>query len=466
MTSELADKDVGAPKTSRLSHGLRQRHLTMLALGGVIGSGLFVGSGAGIALAGPGIVVSFALAGLLALLVMFMMAEMSAAMPASGSFSEHAERAFGPWAGFLVGWLYWATLVIVLAVESTAAAMILHDWIPAMPQWSLVLIVMTLFTAVNLTAVGNFGEFEFWLAMIKVAVIVGFLVLGVLAIFGLLPGTASPGLTNLTGDGGLLPHGWTGVVSALLAVVFAFGGLEVITIAAAESDNPARAVGRAARSALWRIGVFYVGSMIVVVTLLPWNDSKVGKSPFVAVLEHLGIPAAGQVMNVVILLALLSALNANLYGAARMVFSLGKRTEAPRLLTKVSPGGVPRPAVLASAAFGFVAVVLNLLWPKTIFLFLLNTVGANLLLVWIMVACAQLRLRRTLLQEHPDGLPVRLWGFPVLSWIALAAMAAVTVLMLTDDGSRTQLLSSVVLAAAVLVIAFVRSRFRKKTAAA
>ncbi|MEU7430917.1 amino acid permease [Streptomyces sioyaensis] len=440
-----------------LSAGLKQRHLTMLGLGGVIGAGLFVGSGAGIAVAGPGIVLSYLIAGALAMLVMRMLGEMSAAMPASGAFSVHAERALGRWAGFSVGWLYWFLLVVVLAVEATGAAQIANGWVPAVPQWAWVLLFMTVFTAANLSAVKNFGEFEFWFAALKVTAIVLFLALSLLAVFGVLPDAEPVGLRNLTGHGGLLPHGWGGVVSGVLAVVFAFGGLEVVTIAAAESDDPARAVGRAVRSAVWRILFFYVGSMVVIVTLLPWSSMQPGKSPYVAVLDSIGVPGAGQIMNIVVFVALLSALNANLYGSSRMVFSLAERGEAPRALLTVSSGGVPRRAVLASVAFGFVSVLLNLEWPDSVFLYMLNAVGAVLLFVWGLIAVSQLRLRGRLEREAPGKLALRMWAFPYLTWAALVAMGAVLVLMLTDDAARPQLLWSAGATGAVLLVAGLRA---------
>ncbi|MEU4199385.1 amino acid permease [Streptomyces sp. NPDC045470] len=446
----------GAGGREPLSAGLKQRHLTMLGLGGVIGAGLFVGSGAGIAVAGPGIVLSYLIAGALAMLIMRMLGEMSSAMPASGAFSVHAERALGRWAGFSVGWLYWFLLVVVLAVEATGAAQIANGWVPAVPQWGWVLIFMLVFTAANLTAVKSFGEFEFWFATLKVAAIVLFLVLSLLAIFGVLPDTEAVGLANLTGQGGFLPNGWQGVVSGVLAVAFAFGGLEVVTIAAAESDDPARNVARAVRSAVWRILFFYVGSMLVVVTLLPWSSMQPGKSPYVAVLDSIGVPGAGQIMNVVVFVALLSALNANLYGSSRMVFSLAGRGEAPRSLLKVTAGGVPRRAVLSSVAFGFVSVLLNLLWPDTVFLYMLNAVGAVLLFVWALIALSQLRLRRQIERTAPEKLTLRMWAFPYLTWTALAAMLAVLVLMLTDDGARPQLLWSAAATGAVLAVAGLR----------
>jgi len=439
-----------------LAHGLKQRHLTMLGLGGVIGAGLFVGSGAGIAVAGPAIVVSYLIAGTLAMLVMRMLGEMSAAMPASGSFSVHAERALGRWAGFSVGWLYWFLLVVVLAVEATAAAQIAHGWVPAVEPWAWVLLFMVVFTAANLTAVKNFGEFEFWFASLKVGAIVVFLGLGLLAVLGWLPDTGPVGMTNLTGQGGFLPNGWGGVVSGVLTVVFAFGGLEVVTIAAAETDDPARAVGRAVRSAVVRILFFYVGSMLVIVTVLPWTAQQAGLSPYVKVLDSIGVPSAAQIMNIVVFVALLSALNANLYGSSRMVFSLAERGEAPRGLLKVSGsggGGVPRRAVLASVAFGFVSVLLNLLWPDTVFLYMLNSVGAVLLFVWALIAASQLRLRARLEQEAPGALALRMWWFPYLTWLTLAGLFGVLVLMLTDDAARPQVLWSAGATALVLLVA-------------
>jgi len=426
----------------------------MIALGGVIGAGLFVGTGAGIAVAGPAVLISFGLAGILALLVMRMLGEMAAEHPSGGAFSVHAEKAIGPWAGFTVGWVYWSTVGVVLAVEATGAAKIASGWMPAVPQWVWVLVFMSVLTAVNLTDVRNFGEFEFWFAGLKVAAIVVFLALGGAAIFGLLPGVDSPGLTNLRD---FLPGGWGGVIAGFMAVVFAFGGLEVVTIAAADAEDPKHAIGRAVRTSITRLLVFYLGSMAVVVTLLPWNDSEVGASPYVAVLNRLGIPAAGQIMNVVIFVALLSAINATLYGAARMLCSLAERGEAPKALLN-RKNGVPRNAVLASVAFGFFSVVLNYLWPDTVFLLLLNAVGSALLVLWAFIAISQIRLRRTI--ANPT-LPM--WGYPYLSWLALAGIVTVIVLMLSDEQARGQILSTGVLVAVVAGVAVSRSALRRRS---
>ncbi|MDQ0713398.1 L-asparagine transporter-like permease [Streptomyces luteogriseus] len=441
-----------------LSHGLKQRHLSMIALGGVIGAGLFVGSGAGIAAAGPSIVVAYALSGVLVMLVMRMLGEMSAAYPSSGSFSAHAERAIGPWAGFTAGWSFWVLLCTAVGLEGIGAAKIVSGWLPGTPEWAWVALFMVVFCGTNLAAVKNFGEFEFWFAALKVGAITLFLVLGVLAILGILPGTDSPGASHLTD---FMPNGGEGLVIGLLASVFAYGGLETVTIAAAESENPVKGVASAVRTAMWRIALFYVGSMAVIVTLVPW-DSKavVEKGPYVAALDELGIPGAGQLMNVVVLVALLSAMNANIYGASRIAYSLVARGQGPKVLGRVS-GGVPRIAVLASSVFGFLCVLLSYWRPNDVFPWLLNMIGAVILVVWIFIAVSQLRLRRRLDREAPDKLAVRMWAFPWLTWVALAGMAAVFVLMAREPDTRVQLYST---GGMVLVLAAVGYAWQKARA--
>jgi L-asparagine transporter-like permease len=301
---------------------------------------------------------------------------------------------------------------------------------------------MVVFCVANLAAVKNFGEFEFWFAALKVGAISLFLVLGVLAVAGVLPGTDSPGTSNLTGQGGFLPHGSEGLVVGLLASVFAYGGLETVTIAAAESQNPVQGVARAVRTAMWRIALFYIGSMAVIVTLVPWDSKEVvEKGPYVAALDHLGIPGAGQLMNVVVFVALLSAMNANIYGSSRIAYSLVERGQGPKALGRVS-AGVPRVAVLVSCVFGFVCVLLSYWRPDDVFPWLLNMIGAVILVVWIFIAVSQLLLRRRVEREAPEKLVVRMWLFPALTWVALAGMAAIFVLMARQPDTRVQLYST------------------------
>ncbi|MDH6119400.1 amino acid permease [Kitasatospora sp. GAS204B] len=437
----------------QLQAGLKNRHLSMIAIGGVIGAGLFVGSGAGIAATGPGILLSYALAGVLVVMVMRMLGEMAAADPQSGSFSAYADKALGRWAGFTIGWLYWFFWVVVLAVEATAGAKILNGWLPSVPQWAFALLVMAVLTATNLFSVASYGEFEFWFAGIKVVAIVAFIVIGLLAVFGLLPSTHAVGTSNLFGHGGFLPHGVGAVFTGMLTVVFAFMGSEIVTLAAGESADPQRAVSKATNSVIWRIGVFYLGSIAIVVTLLPWNSAKVLGSPYVAVLEHVGIPGAGQVMNVIVLTAVLSCLNSGMYTASRMAFSLGQRGDAPAAFAKVTERGVPRTAILASVVFGFVAVFFNYTSPNTVFQFLLNSSGAVALFVWLVICCTQLRMRGIIEREAPERLTVRMWLFPYLTWATIGLIVFVVGYMFTTHDGRIQMVLSLVAAAVVLVAA-------------
>lgn len=447
-----------ADADATLPHGLKQRHLSMIALGGVIGAGLFVGSGAGIAAAGPSIVVAYTLSGLLVMLVMRMLGEMSAAYPSSGSFSAHAERAIGPWAGFTAGWSFWVLLCTAVGLEGIGAAKIVTGWLPHTPEWGWVALFMVVFCVANLAAVKNFGEFEFWFAALKVGAISLFLVLGVLAIAGVLPGTDAPGTANLTE---FLPNGSEGLIVGVLASVFAYGGLETVTIAAAESQDPVRGVASAVRTAMWRIALFYIGSMAVIVTLVPWDSKEVvEKGPYVAALDHLGIPGAGQVMNVVVLVALLSAMNANIYGSSRIAYSLVGRGQGPKVLGRVS-GGVPRIAVLVSCVFGFVCVVLSYWRPDDVFPWLLNMIGAVILVVWIFIAVSQLRLRARLNREAPEKLVVRMWAFPWLTWVALAGMAAIFVLMAREPDTRVQLYYSGGMTAVLAAVGYAWQRARR-----
>ncbi|GAA3646452.1 gamma-aminobutyrate:proton symporter (AAT family) [Lentzea atacamensis] len=441
-----------------LQPSLRKRHLSMIAIAGVIGAGLFVGSGAAIGKAGPGVLLSYAAAGLLVVLVMRMLGEMSSANPDTGSFSAYAERAIGPWAGFAIGWLYWWFWVVVVGIEATAGAAIVHRWVPAVPQWTWALLLTIVLTLTNLYSVRSFGEFEFWFAGIKVAAITVFLAVGVLAIGGLLPGFDSPGLTNLTGHGGFFPQGTGPVFAAMLVVVFSFFGAEIATVAAGESANPVQAVRAAVKSVVWRILVFYIGSIAVVVTLLPWDDADVAKSPYVAVLDTLGLPAAAVVMDVVVLTSVLSCLNSGLFTASRMVFSLSRRGEAPAVMGRVSRRGVPTAAVLASTVVGFATVALNYLSPDTVFLFLVNSSGAVAVFVWLAIAVSQLRMRKHLEERTPEQLTLRMWGYPYLTWAAIVGMVALLVGMLFDADARSQLLLSLLVAAVVVAVGVVRGR--------
>ncbi|MFH7595012.1 amino acid permease [Streptomyces racemochromogenes] len=472
-TLQKAGDPTGEPGSAQpsdgLKAGLKNRHLSMIAIGGVIGAGLFVGSGGGIAKAGPAILISYLLVGAMVVFVMRMLGEMAAASPNSGSFSAYADRALGRWAGFSIGWLYWFFWVVVLAVEATAGAKILEGWVPAVPQWAWALIVMVVLTATNLGSVASYGEFEFWFAGIKVVAIGAFVIVGMLAVFGVLPGSDNPGagFAHLTDTGGFMPGGWGSVLTGVLMVVFSFMGSEIVTLAAGESEDPRRAVTKATNSVIWRIGVFYLGSIFIVLTLLPWNDkSIVEKGSYVAALDSIGIAHAGQIMNVIVLTAVLSCLNSGLYTASRMAFSLGERGDAPKAFAKTSKNGVPTVAILGSVVFGFIAVYFNYTSPDTVFNFLLNSSGAIALFVWLVICLTQLRMRGILMREAPEKVTVKMWLFPYLTWATAAMITFVLGYMVYDKDNRETVLYSLLVAAVVIAIGVVRNARRKGELAA
>ena len=452
--SEEAAAD-GAP----LRHALKPRQLIMMGLGTAIGAGLFLGAGVGVQLAGPAVLVSYLLAGVLVIIVMHALGEMAAARPDSGAFSVYAADAFGPVAGATVGWLWWLQVVIVVAAESVGAAGLLATLWPSLPVAWLSLAFMLGFTAINLLGVRNFGEFEFWFAIIKVLAILAFIAVGIALLAGWLPGVASPGLRNFTANGGFAPAGLAGIGAALLVVVFAFGGTEIVAIAAAESENPGRSLARAIRTVAWRILVFYMGSLAVIVAVVPWTSETLA-SPFAAVLAVADIPGAAAAITWIAVLALLSALNANLYGASRMVFSLAARGEAPRWLSKLDRRSVPVAAVLASVAFGFFATVLELRWPERVLPALLNLVGSTCLMVWAITLASQWVLRRRA-DRNGSTLPFRMAAFPWATLAGLAILAAIFALALLSAGSRMQLLSTVALTLVIAVACAVQRRRRR-----
>jgi len=443
--------------SEQLQKGLRQRHMTMISLGGVIGAGLFVGSGAVMNQTGPAAILSYLAAGLLVVLIMRMLGEMAVANPQVGSFMEYCRQALGPWAGFSVGWLYWYFWAIVLAVEAVAGAEIIRNWIPGVPMWLMSLILMIALTATNLWSVRSFGEFEFWFASIKVAAILLFILIGAGWLLGLGAGD-SPGLSNLTAHGGFFPEGGITVLSGIVVVIFAFVGAEIVTIAAAESAEPERAVAKATNAVIYRVLVFYVVAVFIVVAIVPWNDTELGNSPFIAALERIGIPGSADIMNAIVVTAVLSCLNSGIYTGSRMLFALARRGDAPKGLLEVNRRGVPVKAILLTVSIGFLSVILAAIWPESVFLWLVNSSGAVALFCYVLIAFAELRMRRRLEAEAPDRLTLRMWGFPWLTYASIVAMVAVILAMALVDDVRAQLWWSLGSLAVVLAAAWWRYR--------
>lgn len=459
----MTSPDQSRTETRSLKRELKTRHLTMMGLGSAIGAGLFLGTGVGIRAAGPAVILSYVLAGAVVMLVMQMLGEMAAAKPAPGSFASYARFAFGHWAGFSIGWLFWFMQTMVLGAEITGAAAIMSSWF-GIPPWLPALICVTFFAVVNLTAVRGFGEFEFWFSFIKVAVIGLFLLIGVLLIFGWLPGHEFIGTTHFLGDG-FMPNGLPGVAVATLAVAFAFGGIEIVTIAAAESEDPQTSIRRATRSVIWRIGLFYIGSVLVITFLLPFhhiqNAETAAESPFTLVLKMAHVPGVVGLIEAVIVVSLLSAFNAQVYASSRMMYSLSRQACAPRVFSYVNNRGVPVCAVLLSMTFAFFSVGLQWWNPTGLLAFLLNTVGGILIAIWIMVAFSYLKLHPVLARL---GLlsSVRLGGYPWLAILAVLALFSFVALMLFDPASRGQVISVTVIFSALIGISIVVAKIQKR----
>lgn len=433
-----------------LKKDLKIRHITMISIGGVIGAGLFMGSGAVIHSAGPGAIISYALAGLIVIFVMRMLGEMSSINPTSGSFSTYAREAIGPWAGYTIGWLYWFFWVIVIAIEAIAGAANIQYWYPDIPGWLLALVLTVLLTLTNIYSVKSFGEFEYWFSLIKVVTIVLFLALGLSVLFGIFPGVASPGLSNLSGTGGFMPNGIGTVLLGITVVIFSFMGTEIVAVAAGETAEPAKAVRIATNSVIWRILIFFIGSIAIVVTLLPWDSANILKSPFVAVLEHVGIPAAAQIMNFIVLTAVLSCLNSGLYTNSRMLFGMAKAGDAPKVFLKLNKNGVPVYAVLFGTFFSYIGVVFNYISPDKVFLFLVNASGGVALLVYLVIAFSHIRMRQKVERTNPGLLKVKMWLFPYLTYLTIVGIVAILIAMAVIDSMRSQLLLTLLIAFVVI----------------
>ena len=437
-------------ESTELKRGLKQRHLTMIAIGGVIGAGLFVGSGVVINETGPAAFLSYAITGVLIILVMRMLGEMATANPSTGSFADYSRRALGGWAGFSVAWLYWYFWVIVVGFEAVAGAKIITFWFDA-PLWVLSLVLMVLMTATNLFSVSSYGEFEYWFAGIKVAAIIVFLVLGTLFVIGFWPGQSFD-VSNMTQQGGFLPNGFGAIFSSIVVVVFSMVGAEIATVAAAESHDPEKAIAKATQSVIFRVATFFVGSMILLVIIVPWDSNELGASPYVAAFQEMGIPYADHIMNAVVLTAVLSCLNSGLYTASRMLFVLAARREAPMRLITVNRRGVPVWAILFSTIIGFLSVIAAYVSPDTVFLFLLNSSGAVILFVYLLIAISQFVLRR---QTPDEELKVKMWFFPTLTILAAIGIVAVLLQMGFTDKTRSQLLLSLLSWGVVIGLYFV-----------
>ncbi|QHF51231.1 GABA permease [Pseudomonas sp. S49] len=445
--------------SSQLAQGFKPRHVTMLSIAGIIGAGLFVGSGHAIAAAGPAVLLAYLFSGLLVVLVMRMLGEMAVANPDTGSFSTYADQAIGRWAGFTIGWLYWWFWVLVIPIEALAAGHVLNQWFPQVDAWLFALGSIIALVVTNLFSVSKYGEFEFWFAMAKVVAIIGFIGVGFAVLMGWVPDREVSGLTGLMAEhGGFAPNGLSAVVGAFITIMFSFIGTEAVTIAAAESNDPSRNIAKATRSVIWRIGVFYLLSIFVVISVVPWNDPLLASvGSYQRALEIMNIPHAKFMVDVVVLIAVASCMNSSIYIASRMLFSLGRRGDAPKMLKATSSAGVPRAAVIASTVLGALITVWSYFMPAGLFQFLLASSGAIALLVYLAIAVSQLRMRRILRQRNVE-LTFRMWLFPWLTWLVIVFICAALAVMMITPEHRTEVTTTIGLALGISFIGLVTSR--------
>ncbi len=417
----------------QLRRGLKERHIGLIALGGSVGVGLFLGSSAAIQVAGPSLLLSYFIGGIVVFFLLRALGEVAVAYPVAGSFSAHAHSYLGALAGYLTGWTYWFMWVVTGMAEITAIGIYVHYWLPALPQWIPALLAVMLMTGANLVAVGVYGEFEFWFALIKVLSIIALILGGLgMILFGIGNSGIPIGIDNLWRHGGFFPQGATGPVAALVMVLFSYVGIEVIGITAGEAKDPGRTLPAAIDKVFWRILLFYIGSLYVIMSICPWPDIAKTGSPFVFIFEKLGIANAAGIMNFVVLSAALSACNSGIFSTGRMLYTLAIQGEAPAFLGRLNNNQVPVCAVLVSAACLLAGVVLNYLIPAKVFVYVTSIGTFACLWVWAIIFIVQLAFRRGLSSTEIDKLMYPMPCYPFSGVLCLLMLLVVAVIMSQD----------------------------------
>ncbi|WP_461169929.1 amino acid permease [Arthrobacter sp. Z1-15] len=432
--------------TQALARGLNIRHIRFMALGSAIGTGLFYGSASAIQSAGPAVLLAYIIGGAAVFLVMRALGEMAVRHPVSGSFGQYASRYLGPFAGFITGWTFAFEMAIVAIADVTALGIYMGFWFPDVPRWIWILAAVLLISALNLMRVKVFGETEFWLSIIKVTAILAMIVGGAaIVVFGFgLPDTANPGLETMLGSGGFFANGFWGLLASFAIVMFAFGGIETVGITAGEADNPKKAIPAAVNTVPVRILLFYVCALAVLMMIFPWQDIDGATSPFVQIFDSLGIPAAAHILNVVVITAALSAINADIFGAGRMLYGLARQGQAPASFAKISRHGVPWMTVATMAAVLLAGVVLNALLPEDLFKIIASIATFATVWVWLMILLSHIAMKREMKRR---GLPASEFGvpfWPVASYAALAFMVFIVVLLGVMPDTRVALIVGVV----------------------
>jgi amino acid transporter, AAT family len=444
----------------QLSRQLTSRQVGMIAIGGAIGTGLFLGSSLAVHTAGPGVIVSYVVGAVITLLLMGALSEMAVAHPTAGSFGVYAEVYLNPWAGFTVRYTYWAAQCIAIGGEATAIAIYCQWWFPNTPKWLWIFGFACALIYINARSVGSFGSFEYWFAMIKVVAIVLYIVFGMSLLIGISLRPAI-GFSNLTAYGGFLPTGWRGVWMAMVFVIFSYMGTEVVAVTAGEARQPETEVPRAMRTMVARLIVFYLGAIFVLMCIVPWNQIQPGAgveaSPFVKVFQLIGVPAAAHIVNFVVITAAASSMNCNLYLVSRMMFSLARGGYAPASFGGVSSHGTPVPALLVSAAGLALAILVAVLNPDGAFVYLFGISLFGGLYAWLMVFATHLRFRPKWEAAGHPRLPVRMIGYPYTSVLGAGSIAAILATTWWVEGMRVTLLAGMPWLALLTAAYFLRS---------
>lgn len=439
-----------------LQKKLLPRHISFMAMGGVIGTGIFKGSSETISIAGPAVILTYVLAGLLLLVVMGAIAEMATVYP-NRNMKDFIREAFGERLSFIVGWLYCFMWLTVCVIEVLAAGSFLQYWLPDVPLWLLSLASGALIIGINMMSVGGYGETEFWLAGIKIAMIIIFIILGSSLIFGLLPMTeATPYLHNFTDYGGFLPRGWTPIFSALLVVMFSYGGSELIGLTLTETQDAEKVLPKVVKSFILRVILFYTLPILIICGLIPWNQLNEHTSPFVQVLAATGLKGADHIMNFILITAVLSAANSGIYGATRMLHSMASQGEAPRSLAKTSAKGVPINSLKLCAVVLVMGSMLAYFAQDGLFRLLMAVPGFVVILVWISICMSQLKLRKS----YPKEPTFKVWGFPYITVLTLACLAVIAVSFLFDAQNRISIGTCLGVLLMLTIWSFVK--FKKK----
>ena len=461
----MSEQTVAEPDADGYTKALSKRQVQMIAIGGAIGVGLFLGAGGKLAQAGPSLVFSYALCGLAAFFVMRALGELVLHRPTAGSFVEYAREFIGPWAGFTSGWMYWVNWAMTGIAEITAVAIYVHRWLPDLPQWVTALIALGFLVVVNLLSVKLFGELEFWFSVIKVTAIVVFLFTGVaLVIGGADVGGTEAGVHNLFAHGGMFPAGIGIALMTLQAVIFAYSAIELVGIAAGETANPRQVLPKAINGVVYRIGVFYVGSVLLLAMLLPWSLYSGAESPFVTVFSALGIAGVGDVMNAVVLTAALSSCNSGLYSTGRILRSLAQQGEAPAFTGKMNRRHVPFGGILFTSVAYLFGVVLNYLVPKEAFDIAIAVASLGVVATWATLIFCQLRLRQAALRGEVERPSYRMPGAPYTGWATLVFLALVIVLMAFAGPAERIAFWSIPVLAVLLFVGWRAVQARRSTA--